>query len=408
MDFNPPPAGGPDGALAWYNQSLAKVLGLNPADPTLPADMLSELSTAAQRKALGTVINRRFRRRVDEVTGAVTMEKSGDAFAIIEPDEDSDPEMALLTTTYLGAAQAAVASIDPNQALPGRSAAEVSGLVQQIQSTIAAIVAEAPVRSNRFQMILHLDELIHDQDGLIGTLSKMFEANYDGPAASVGLERAIKSAGLARRMLETFKTVIEKRPEGSQPSLSEIADVVASCGAHVSTHARNVRTALRAAGIGSCELRAVEIQFSLFEACEEPVNTVTLDEGLQTLETEPKRWPVLIASGLGSGFDHVERSATRLKPMVEAFDSAAILKRLGILAEGDTQSGAREAFALSLSYQLDRLRGYTLSVLKMILREVPVHARLEAAIEQEGNAMREPASQKAKEGKPKDLQDDNR
>lgn len=382
-DFNRPPAGGPDGALAWYNQSLAKVLGLNPADPTLPSDLLSELSTSAQRKALGAVIDRRFRRRVDQVTGAVTMEKLGDALVVIEPDEDSDPEMALLTTTYLGAAQAAVASIEPSQALPGRGAAEVAGLVQQIQSTIATIIAEAPARRNRFQMILHVDELIHREDGLIGKLLEMFEGACDEPAASVGRERAIKSVGLAGRMVKTFQALVEKRPEVHRPSLSEIADIVASCGAHVSTHARNVRTALRAASIGTCELRAVELEFTVMEAADEAIDTVTLDEGLQTLETEPNRWPVLIASGQASGFDHVERSAVRLKPMVEAIDSAAILKKLGILAESDTQSGAREAFALNLSYQLDRLRGYTLSVLKMILREAPAYGLGAGAFEQE-------------------------
>jgi hypothetical protein len=151
--------------------------------------------------------------------------------------------------------------------------------------------------------------------------------------------------------------------------LSEIAEVVGGCGAHVATHARNVRTALRGAGIGACELRGVQLKFDMVLLATEPVNGVTLDQALQVLETEPARWAALIASGRRSGFDNVRRSAEALLPMVDSIQPAAILKRLGILAESDTQSEPREAFALALSYQIDRLRGYALSVLRMILRE---------------------------------------
>lgn len=380
-DFSPSPAGGPDGALAWYNRSLAKVLGLNPADPTLPADMLSQLSTGAQRKALGAVIDRRFRRRVDEVTGAVTMERAGDAFLLIEPDEDSDSETASLTTAYLGGAQAALASIDPSQALPGKCPTAVAGTIEQVRSTIATIIAEAPARRNRLQMLIHLDELTNVNDGLMRELTRMFGTTSDDPD-SVGLERARKSIRLAQDMLKGFEEEMTVRSKRDRPSLAEIAEVVSSCGAHVSTHARNVRTALRDAGIGSCELRAVKLECAtVMQASWKAFRIVTLDQGLQALETEPDRWPALIASGHSAGFASLRRSAERLKSLVEGMDPASILKSLGILSKSKTQSAPREAFALALAYKLERLCGYSLSILNVILREATLDPLSEDALE---------------------------
>src|SRR5436853_2388105 len=159
LDFNASPAGGPDGALAWYNQSLAKVLGLNPADPTLPADLLSELTTDAQRKALARVIDGRFRRQIDPVTGAVTIDQVGDPLVLIEPDEDSDPVVAGLAASYLGAAKAAIAAVDPGQCIPGTCADQVADIIRHIEATIDTVTAEAPARRNGFQMYLHLNEL---------------------------------------------------------------------------------------------------------------------------------------------------------------------------------------------------------------------------------------------------------
>lgn len=368
-DFNPPPAGGPGGALAWYNRSLAKVLGLNPADPTLSADLLSDLTTSAKRKALGAVLDRRFQRRVDPTTGAVTIERVGDALILTEPDGDSDPVIAGLATTYLGAARAAIAAIDTDQCLPRTCPGEAAAVVRQIQANIGALIAEAPARQNRFQMLLHLNELTDTHDGLLRTLARMFGNERDLPVESMGRERAMKSIGLAEAALASFEAAIVQLRSDDEPSLSEIAEVVGSCGAHVATHARNVRTALRGAGIGTCELRGVELKFDMVVLASEPVNGVTLDQALQVLETEPARWATLIASGRRSGFDNVRRSAEALLPMVDAIHPATILKRLGILAESETQSEPREAFALALSYQIDRLRGYALSVLRMILRE---------------------------------------
>ncbi|HEX8062224.1 MAG TPA: hypothetical protein VF535_03320 [Allosphingosinicella sp.] len=374
-DFNPSPAGGPDGALAWYNYSLAKVLGLNPADPALPADMLSGLSTSAQRKALGAVIDRRFRRRVDAVTGAVTMERMGESLLLVEPDEDSDPAIGGLATTYLGAAQAAIGAIDPSQCLPGICADQVAGILRQIQANIATVTAEAPARRNRYQMLLHLHELTDPNDGLLLRLGRAFGEGRGVPVDSVGWERAIGSIALARGALANFESAIVELRGDDEPSLSEIAEIVAGCGAHVSTHARNVRQALRAAGIGECELRAVEVRFPPVLLSCETFEVVTFDQALQVLETEPPRWTALIAGGRRTGFDNVKRSAEALLPMVSAIDPTAILKTLGILAESEVQSEPREAFALSLSYQMDRLRGYTLSVLRMILREGPLQAQ---------------------------------
>ncbi|HEY0131225.1 MAG TPA: hypothetical protein VGB57_07455 [Allosphingosinicella sp.] len=374
-DFNPSPAGGPDGALAWYNHSLAKVLGLNPADPTLPADLLSELNTAAQRKALAAVIDRRFKRHVDEVTGAVTMERVGDPLILIEPDEDSDPVIGGLATTYLGAAQAAIAGIDPAQCIPGACAEQVAGLIRQIQANIATVTAEAPGRRNRYQMLLHLHELTDPNDGLLLRLGQVFGEGRNVPVDSVGWERAIGAIGLAKGALASFEmAIVELRAGDDEPSLSEIAEIVGGCGAHVSTHARNVRTALRGAGIGGCELRGVELTIPTVQLSCEAFEMVTLDQALQVLETEPARWAALIASGRRSGFDNVKRSAEAMLPMVNAINPTSILKTLGILAESEAQSEPREAFALALSYQLDRLRGYALSVLRMILREAPLQA----------------------------------
>lgn len=371
-DFNPSPAGGPDGALAWYNYSLAKVLGLNPADPTLPADLLSELSTSAQRKALGAVIDRRFRRRVDPVTGAVTMERLGDPLILTDPDEDSDPAVGALATTYLGAARAAIAAIDPNQCLPGICADQVAGIVRQIQASLATVTAEAPARRNRYQMLLHLHELTDPNDGLLLRLGRAFGEGRSVPVDSVGWERAIGSIALARGALASFESALVELRGDDEPSLSEIGEIVSGCGTHVSTHARNVRTALRGTGIGDCELRGVEVRFPPVQLSCETFEVVTFDQVLQVLETEPARWAALIAGGQRSGFDNVRRSAEALLPMVNAIDPRAILKTLGILSGSKIQSAPREAFALTLSYQLDRLRGYTLSVLRMILREAPL------------------------------------
>lgn len=374
-DFNPSPAGGPDGALAWYQNSLARVLGLNPADPTLPASLLSELSTTAQRKTLGAVIDRRFRRHVDEITGAVTMERAGDPLIFIEPDEASDSVIADLAATYLGRAQAAIAAIDTNQCIPGMCADQVAGIVRQAQATLATVIAEAPAHRNRYLMLLHLNELTDPTVGLLRKLSDVFGDGGDAPVDSMGWERAIGSVTAAKGALTSFEAaIVELRNCDDPTSFSEIAEIVNGCAAHVSTHARNVRAALRGAGIGECELRAVELEVYTMQLSCEAVARVTLDQGLQALETEPARWATLIASGQRSGFDNVKRSAEALLPMVEAIKPAAILKTLGILAESETQSEPREAFALALSYQMDRLRGYALSVLRMILREAPLQA----------------------------------
>ncbi|HEX8124794.1 MAG TPA: hypothetical protein VF548_04360 [Allosphingosinicella sp.] len=386
-DFNPPPAGGPDGALAWYNRSLAKVLGLNPADPTLPADLLSELSSSAQRKALGAVIDRRFRRRVDEVSGAVTMEKVGGALALIEPDEDSDPEIAGMAAAYLGAAQAALASIDPSQAPPGKCPTATAAVVEQARATLAAVIAEAPVRRNRLQTIIHLDELTNMHDGLISELRKTFRTVSNNSPASIALERADKSIGLMLTMLEEFQKSMKKPCSGERPSLSDIAEVVTGCGAHVSTYARNVRTAFRAAGIGTCELRTVRLDCGAMDMGGQPIKFVTLDEGLQVLETELDRWSALIASGRQPGYANVKRSAERLKCLAEAIQSTSILQTLGIPCPSTTQPGPRDAFALSLAYQLDRLRRYTVAVVEVIMGDRPLYGWDEEEVETDSDAL---------------------
>lgn len=374
-DFNPTPTGGPDGALAWYQQSLARVLGLNPADPTLPASLLSELGTTAQRKALGAVIDRRFRRRIDDVTGAVTMERVGDPLILLEADEGSDSVMADLATTYLGRAHAAIAAIDTDLCIPGTCADQVAGIVRQALATLATVTAEAPALRNRYAMLIHLNELTEPSEGLLRKLSDVFGAGREVPVDSMGWERAIGSLTAAKGALAGFEAaIVEMRTCDDPTSFSEIAEIVNGCAAHVSTHARNVRSALRGAGIGACELRAVELEVCIMQLSCEAVARVTLDQGLQALETEPQRWATLIASGHRSGFDNVKRSAEALLPMVRAIKPAAILKTLGILADAENQSEPREAFALALTYQMDRLRGYASSVLGMILREAPLQA----------------------------------
>jgi hypothetical protein len=365
------PAGGPDGALAWYNQSLAKVLGLNATDPTLPADMLSELATDAQRKALGAVIANRFRRNVDLVTGAVTIDQVGDALLLAEPAEESDPVVAGLATSYLGAASAAISAVDPSRCIPGICADQVADIVRHIQSTIDTVTAEAPARRNGFQMYLHLNELTNDAYGLLPKLTKIFAGRNSAAIDTVAGEQALASIRIAKRALSCFEEAIrEIRAGDEEPSLAEVSEIVRGCGGHVATHAANVRNALRGAGIGECELRAVELPIgAIVQLSGESFETVSLDQALHTLETETKRWPGVIASGRRDGFALVSASAETLRPMVAAIDPEAILIGLGILADSDRQSEPREAFALGLSYQLDRLRGYALSVLDMILRD---------------------------------------
>jgi len=368
-DFNPSPTGGPDGALAWYQQSLARVLGLNPANPTLPAGMLSELSTRAQRKALGDVIGKRFRRSVDDVTGAVRIEQVGDRLVFTETEEDTDPVIAGLAATYLGAARAAIGAIDTDQCVPGKCADEVAGVIRQIEATIDTVIAEAPAHRSRLQMLMHLHELTESDTGLLSRLSRDFGEGSLDPVDTLGRERAIGAIALAKGALASFENAMESaRTCDDEPSLTQIGEIVRGCGAHISTHARNVRTALQGAGIGACELRGVQLplptayQFSL-----EGIKTVSFDQALQALETEPERWVRLIADGRRAGFEIVISSAQTMRSTVEAIDTESILKTLGILGKTDQQSEPREAFALALSFQLDRMCGYAKSVLDMIL-----------------------------------------
>jgi hypothetical protein len=103
----------------------------------------------------------------------------------------------------------------------------------------------------------------------------------------------------------------------------------------------------------------------------QPVDGVSFDQALEALESEPERWVRLIANGQRAGFAMVERSAQTMRSMVAAIDTESILKTLGILGQSDPQSEPREAFALALSFQLDRLCGYAKSVLDMILGDTP-------------------------------------
>jgi hypothetical protein len=370
-DFNPSPAGGPDGALDWYNQSLAKVLGLTPADPTLPAGMLSELATDAQRRALAAVIDHRFKRSVDAVSGAVTIDQVGDALALVEPDEDSDPVIAGLAASYLGAAKAAVASLDIGQCIPGTCADEVADLVRHIQGTLDTVAAEAPSRRNAFQMYLHLNELNDGFCGLLPRLTKIFAGRGATPVDTLARERANATLAIARRAIASFEEAIrEVRTGDEEPSLAELAEIVRGCASHVATHASNVRSALRGLGIGECEMRAVELSIGqCVQLSCESFETVSLDQALNALETEPGRWADQIASGQRAGFALVVASAQTLRPMVAAIDPSAILIGLGILSDAEQQSEPREAFAMRVTYLMDRMCGYALSVLDMILRE---------------------------------------
>lgn len=368
-DFNPSPTGGPDGALAWYQQSLAKVLGLNPANPALPAGLLSDLSTAAQRKALGEVIGKRFRRRVNAVTGAVTIEQVGDRLVLVETDEDSDPVVAGLAATYLGAAKAAIGAIDTDQCIPGVCADQVRSAIRQIEATLDTVIAEAPSHSSQLQMLMHLHELTESETGLLIKLSRDFGEDSVDPVDTLGREHAIGAIKHARDALTSFENAMDEilNCDGER-SMTEVGEVVRGCGAHISIHARNVRAALLGAGIGSCELRGVQLPLSTaYQFCREGIKAVSFDQALQALETEPERWARLIADGRRAGFDIVFSSAQTMRTTVEAIDTESILKTLGILGKTDQQSEPREAFALALSFQLDRMCGYAKSVLDMIL-----------------------------------------
>lgn len=371
-DFTSMPAGGPDGALSWYNRALATVLGLNPADPTLPADLLSELATDAQRKALGTVIGRRFQRRFDPITGMATIAQVGGPLVLVEAGEDADPVLARVAATYLGAARAAIGTIDTSQCIPGKCADEIAGIIRQAEALIDTIIAEAPSRRNRFQMFLHLDELTDRTFGLIGRLGQLFKSSGGADPNTIGWERANESIAIATGALDCFEKAIgEVRGLGDEPSLAETAEIIRGCGAHVSIHARNVRAALRGAGIGTCELSAVPLTLITVLSSQD-FKSVSLDEALQALESEPERWATLIAGGQAADFINVRRSAETLHNMLSEIDTETILKSLGILSSSKTQSEPREAFALSLSFQMDRLWGYALSVLNMILGNAPL------------------------------------
>lgn len=368
-DFNPAPAGGPDGALAWYNQSLAKVLGLSPADPTLPVDLLSELATDGQRRAIAAVIGRRFKRTLDAQTGAVSIDQIGDPLALAEPGEKGDPATVNLANSLLGAASAAVASVDPGQCIPGTCAETVAGMIAQIQSTIDLVRSEAGSPRSTFLMSMHLNELTDHDCGLVPKMIDLLEGPEGSAVETVSRERAIASLRIANRALGCFEEAIgEMRGCGDEPSLGEQAEIVRSCASNIACHVQNVRSALLNARISDFEIGSVEVEIGSFVQLSEGIfDRISFDQVLHVLESETRRWVSLIASGQRSGFDALERSAGTLKLVVTAINSGDILARLGILPKGSRKSEPREAIAASLGFQIDRMRAYALSVLNTVL-----------------------------------------
>jgi hypothetical protein len=370
-DFNSQPAGGPEGALAWYNQSLAKVLGLNPADPTLAADQLSELATAAQRQALAKVIDGRFTRRVDDETGAVTIDQVGDPLVLVEPDDEVDPVLGGIAANYLDAARTAIGEIDTGQCVPGACPDQVAGIVAQIRSTIDILAAEAPRRRSMLQMYLHLDELTNVNCGLLGKLNKLFNSRSASGVRTVERERALAAIRVAQRAISSFEAAMcEVIADDDEPTLTEVAKIVRGCGAHIAAQVHNVRQQLRRAGIGDCEVQAIQLKLNPAIILNgESFELVSFDQALNMLATEPARWERLLGSGQ-DGFAAISGAAETLRPIVDAIDPVQILKDLGILPDGPP-SESRDTYAAELSFGMDRMTAYAQAVLGRIIDETP-------------------------------------
>ena len=370
-DLIPQASAGPDGALDWYNNSLAKVLGLNPADPLLTVNQLSELASPTQRRQLAKALDSRFSRHVDAETGAITIEQVGEPFVLQQSDEEADPVIADLANNYLNVADQAIAAIDAEQCIPGACGDQIAGIIAQARATIAMVRSEAPMRQSAFQMYLHLNELANDDYGLLRKLEEIYAGKRVGSIDTLGRERTVSSIKIARRALGCFEEAIrEIRAGEEEPTLSEISEIVRSCGSHVAAHTQNLRGAMRAAGIGDCELRSVTLEMSdHIQLSGECFASISLDQALHTLESETQLWPQLLAGGRQSNYAAVVRSAQTLRPIVAAIEPGHVLRSVGILT--DTPSESREAYAMSLSLLISRLAQFGLSVLDTILREQP-------------------------------------
>lgn len=370
-EYTPVPAGGPDGALAWYNQSLAKVLGLSPGDPTLGVDQLSELATPVQRRALGRLIGNRFRRSIDDETGAVIIDQVGDPLVLIGPDEEADPMLAGIATSYLQAVNTAVGAIDTGQCVPGACPGQVAGLVDQIKATVEILAAEAPRRRSTLPMYIHLDELTNPSCGLFRKLNNLLTSKAASSVRSVERERALSSVRVAQHALTSFELAMrEIVSDEDEATMSEVADIVRSCGAHIPAHVQNVRQRLRQAGIGDCEVQGLQLDLDrCIPLGGEDFQTISFDQALHALETEPRRWETLVAGGQ-EGFAAVASSATTLLAIVDCVQSDEVLKDLGILPSGEG-SEPRDPNAAELCYRIDRLVAYAQMVLGRIVRESP-------------------------------------
>jgi hypothetical protein len=353
--------GGPDGALGWYNRTFAAILGLNPNDPVLPADKLSSLSSDEDRRAVMKAIDKRFTRYVNAETGAVVIDRLGDASSLPEPDEEQDAAVGDLAVTYLGAARSALGALDPGEGVSGVSADRIAGLLAEARATIDLVAADARRRDSGFQMYLHLDGLTHPCHGLMRKLTDVYESEPDD---TVGRERILASLRVGRQALTSFEDAVRQLRD-CNPTLGDTVDLVRGCGTHIARHARNVRMAFRGVAIGECELRTVSLplgQCILLSG--ESFEALSLDQLLTILETEPARWVVLAAGGRRESLDTIVQSAATLRPAVAAIKPQGILSDLGLLGSASNGPSARCADVLFL---IERLRSYVLSILDALL-----------------------------------------
>jgi hypothetical protein len=353
--------------LEWYKRSLAQVLGLVENDPILPLDQLSDLETDAQRKAVLNLLNRRFLRSVDPETGMVTIDQTGISPITADADQAADPVAAAIASHYLGAAGAAVAAIDPAQCVPGVCAEQIAGLLGQTRSTLQAVAAEAAVPESAFQMYLHLNDLTNEDYGLIARLGEIY-GRQPGPAGTIGGERILASLRVAKRALNGFEEAIREIREGDgEPTLAEIADAVRNCGSHIARHAETVRRAFQRAGIGTCELRSVNVPLgACIQLSGESFERVSLDQALAALVEEPGRLAVLAGSGRAEAIDAVIRAAQTLDQVVRSLDVTAILDELGLSTEAEAQASRPAA---DVEFAMIRLKAYACAFFMTLLRE---------------------------------------
>lgn len=352
---------GADSAAAWFNRSLSQVLGLQPSATALRSDSLTLLTSEQERRAIATALGRRFLRKVDEATGAVTFEVVGTAL-VYAADEAEDPVLADIARTYLPGAKLALHSIDAELCRPGVCADQIEGLVWQATLTVDWLIAETPRRSGLLQIFLYLDQLWADERGLLSKIRKLIQEPPDGEQSrTVWHERSLQSLKTATRAIECFREALCEALEADDEfGMSRFWEVVERCTPHVAVHAATVRTAFAELGIGDCELERCEIEVpkdAVAIFCDCDVRAINLGGLLDALEAEPQHWVELRRYGAADQRASVVDSAIVLMVALQGISGDEVVKGFKLLEPQSTE----------LKTRIERMCAYGISVFEAII-----------------------------------------